>query len=168
METRPYPLCLLISMLFVFVTAIVTLVLTWAFVVGSGLAARFAPIAAKLFLLDQSLLSLAARYTIAALVIGLQLLAYHLWLAAGRRRLADVWPGVLLSLVLYLIAVGSYSSYLNFSDYTRFYAGLSQLMVALIFFQLMAVIVLLGAELNRGVIELRRLDQSQDDRPGEI
>ena len=33
-EKRPYPLCLLISMLFVFVNAISTLVLTWAVVVG--------------------------------------------------------------------------------------------------------------------------------------
>lgn len=33
-ETRPYPLCLLISMLFVFVSAISSLVLTWAVVFG--------------------------------------------------------------------------------------------------------------------------------------
>jgi membrane protein len=156
-ETRPYPLCLLVSALFVFVSAILTLVLTWAFVSGSQLATGFAPWATKLFLTDQGLTASIARYAIAALVIGFQLVAYHLWLAAGRRRLSDVWPGVLLSLVLYIIAVASYSSYLNFSDYTRFYAGLSQLMVALIFFQVIAVIVLLGAELNRGLIELRRL-----------
>ncbi len=44
-EQRPYPLCLLISMLFVFVSAISTLVLTWAVVVGPsviGPADRFA------------------------------------------------------------------------------------------------------------------------------
>ena len=33
-ETRPYPLCLMISMLFVFVSAVTVLVLTWAVVVG--------------------------------------------------------------------------------------------------------------------------------------
>ena len=46
---------------------------------------------------------------------------------------------------------------LNFSDYTRFYAGLSQLMVAMIFFQMTAVIVILGAELNRGIFEFKRM-----------
>jgi membrane protein len=60
-------------------------------------------------------------------------------------------------MVLWLVVAGVYSYYLNFSDYSRFYAGLSQLMVALIFFQLTAVIVILGAELNRGIYEFKRL-----------
>ena len=38
--------------------------------------------------------------------------------------------------VLWLTLASLYSYYLNFSDYTRFYAGLSQLMVAMIFFQM--------------------------------
>jgi membrane protein len=46
---------------------------------------------------------------------------------------------------------------LNLSDYARFYAGLSQLMVAMIFFQMTAVIVILGAELNRGIFEFKRM-----------
>ena len=50
-----------------------------------------------------------------------------------------------------------YSYYLNLSDYSRFYAGLSQLMVAMIFFQMTAVIVILGAELNRGIFEFKRM-----------
>ncbi|MFX6815342.1 hypothetical protein ABTH42_19365, partial [Acinetobacter baumannii] len=51
---------------------------------------------------------------------------------------------------------GLYSRYLDFNDYTRFYAGLSQLMVAMIYFQFTAIIVIIGAELNRGLIELKR------------
>ena len=39
----------------------------------------------------------------------------------------------------------------------RFYAGLSQLMIALIFFQLTAVTIILGAELNRGIMALKGL-----------
>ena len=54
-------------------------------------------------------------------------------------------------------AASLYSYYLDLSDYSRFYAGLSQLMVALIFFQMTAVIVILGAELNRGILELKRM-----------
>ena len=46
---------------------------------------------------------------------------------------------MLLSTCLWLALASLYSYYLNFSDYTRFYAGLSQLMVALIFFQMTAV-----------------------------
>jgi membrane protein len=156
-ETRSYPLCLARSMLFVLATATVMLGLTWVIVVAPRIAERWEPEAARL-LFDASWFGAGLRYALAAAMIALQLLAYHLWLAAGRRRVSEVWPGVALSTGLWLLAAGLYSSYLNLSDYARFYAGLSQLMVALIFFQMSAVVVLLGAELNRGLIELRKLN----------
>lgn len=155
-ETRPYPICLGLSMLLVFVSAASMLVLTWTVVVGPGIAAQFEPSWAK-DLLDSSWLAPIFRYGLAAAVIGSQLFAFHLWLAAGKRRIADVWPGVTLSVVLWLTIASFYSYYLNFSDYTRFYAGLSQLMVAMIFFQFTAIIIILGAELNRGIMEIKKL-----------
>jgi membrane protein len=155
-ESRPYMLCLLRSMLFVFISAASMLVLTWAIVVGPVLAARFDPSLTQ-SLLRSNWLAAALRYALAAAVIAALLFAFHLWLAAGKRRIKDVWPGVLLSMTLWLTTASLYSYYLDFSDYTRFYAGLSQLMVALIFFQMTAVIVILGAELNRGIFELKRL-----------
>ena len=85
------------------------------------------------------------------------LFALHLWLAAGKRTLASVWPGVLLSTVLWLASAAIYSRYLDLSDYTRFYAGLSQLMIAMIYFQWTAIIIILGAELNRGLSELKKM-----------
>jgi membrane protein len=132
------------------------LVLTWAILVGPGLAARFEPSWMRT-LLESSWLASILRYALAGSVIAAQLLAFHLWLAAGKRRVLDVWPGVLLSVVLWLTIAGLYSYYLNFSDYARFYAGLSQLMVALIFFQFTAIVIILGAELNRGIMELKKL-----------
>jgi membrane protein len=155
-ETRPYLLCLLMSMAFVLVSAISMLVLTWTVVVGPGVAARFEPSFVKQ-VLDSSWLALSARYALAGAVIAAQLFAFHLLLAAGKRTLSDVWPGVVLSMILWLASAGLYSRYLDFNDYTRFYAGLSQLMVAMIYFQVTAVVVILGAELNRGLIELRKL-----------
>jgi membrane protein len=155
-EQRPYLFCLLRSMLFVLVSAVSMLVLTWVVVVGPVVAARFDPSLTQ-SVLRSTWMAAGLRYAFAAAVIGVQLVAFHLWLPAGRRRIKDVWPGVLLSVILWLTLAGLYSYYLNFSDYTRFYAGLSQLMVALIFFQMTAVIVILGAELNRGILELKRL-----------
>ena len=67
-----------------------------------------------------------------------------------------------LSTLLWLAAGALYSHYLAFSDYTRFYAGLSQIMVALIFFQVTAVIILLGAELNRGIMEIKKMNLNGD------
>jgi membrane protein len=155
-ETRPYFFCLFRSMLFVLVSAISMLVLTWAVVVGPAIAARYEPSLTQ-SVMNSTWLAAIFRYAFAATVIAVQLFAFHLWLAAGKRSVADVWPGVLLSVVLWLTVAALYSYYLNFSDYTRFYAGLSQLMVALIFFQTTAVIVILGAELNRGIYELKRM-----------
>jgi membrane protein len=98
------------------------------------------------------------RYVLAAAVLGAWLGAMHKWLAAGKRAWSVTWPGVAVSVVVWLTVAALYSYYLSFSDYTRFYAGLSQLMIALLFFQWTAVIILLGAEVNRGIIEVGKLN----------
>lgn len=154
-ETRPYVVCLMESSLFVVLSAVGTLVLTWGVVVGPEIAARFKP-AWLLWLADGGWLPLIVRYGIVLAAISLQLLAYHLWLAAGHRRLADVWPGVLISVALWLLAAWLFGSWLAFTDYSRFYAGLASVMSALVFFQISAIIIILGAELNRGLQEMRR------------
>ncbi|HWK33625.1 MAG TPA: YihY/virulence factor BrkB family protein [Hyphomicrobium sp.] len=157
-EKRPYLYCLARSMVFVLASAASMLILTWVVVVGPALAERFDPALTQSFtLMRATWMGATFRYLSAAAVISAQLFAFHLWLAAGKRRIKDVWPGVLVSTVLWLIAASLYSYYLNLSDYTRFYAGLSQLMVAMIFFQMTAAIVILGAELNRGIFEFKRM-----------
>jgi len=158
-ETLMYPLVLLRSMMFVLISALSMLVLTWAVIVGPGIAAKFEPSWLK-SVLDSTWLAFWFRYLIAGVVIAIQLVALHLWLAAGRRSLSDVLPGVALSTFLWVAVAVLYSYYLEFSDYSRFYAGLSQMMVALIFFQVTAVIIILGAELNRGLIELKKFRNS--------
>lgn len=167
METRPYPLCLLLSTGFVFVSAASILVLTWAVVVGPTIAEQFEPSWLK-NLLDSSWLDTTQRYLLAGGVIAAQLFAFHLWLAAGKRRIRQVWPGVALSVVLWLTLAALYSYYLNFNDYARFYAGLSQLMVALIFFQFTAIIIILGAELNRGLMQFKAVANGEDVSPKKL
>ena len=154
-ERRSYPVCVLESSLFVVLSAIGMLVLAWGVVVGPELAARFKP-SWLLWLADRGWVALIARYAIVISAIGVQLAAYHLWLAAGERKLAEVWPGVLLSIVLWLLAAQLFASWLTISNYSRFYAGLTHIMSALVFFQLSSVIVILGAELNRGLVEVKR------------
>jgi membrane protein len=154
-EQRSYLWCLMESMLFVVVSAAGMLVLTWGIVVGPQVAANLKP-DWLLWLADTSWVALLARYGIVTAAIGLQLVAYHLWLAAGRRRLADVWPGVVLSILLWMLAAQLFASWLTISDYSRFYAGLTRIMSALVFFQVSAIIVIVGAELNRGIVEVKR------------
>jgi membrane protein len=154
-ERRSYLQCLLESAMFVVLSAAGMLALAWGVVVGPQMASRFKP-DWLLWLADTGWVALFARYAIVIAAIGIQLIAYHLWLAAGRRRLSDVWPGVALSIVLWLIAAQVFASWLTISDYSRFYAGLTQIMSALVFFQVSAIIVILGAELNRGIVEVKR------------
>ncbi|HUS96525.1 MAG TPA: YhjD/YihY/BrkB family envelope integrity protein, partial [Hyphomicrobiaceae bacterium] len=87
----------------------------------------------------------------------------HIGLAAGRCTIREVAPGIALTVVLWLALAWLYSYYLGYSNYSRFYAGLSQLMIALIFFQLTAVVIILGAELNRGLIEFRKYRNGERD-----
>ena len=155
-EDEPYVVCLLISMLHVFVSAIVLLVLTSTMVVVPTLAERFNSPILQSFL-DSTWIQSGLLNIIVAVIVAGQLFAAHLYLAAGHRTLKQVWPGIVLTVILWLAAASAYSYYLGFSNYSRFYAGLSQLMIALIFFQLTAVVIILGAELNRGLIEFKKL-----------
>ena len=143
-EDRSYPWCLMQSALFVVASAIGMLVLTWGVLVGPDFAARFKP-QWLLWLKQNDWASWLTRY------------AYHLWLVAGPRRIADIWPGVVLSVLLLILAAQLFAYYLGLSDYSRFYAGLSQIMVSLVFFQITAFVIMLGAEFNRGISELKVL-----------
>lgn len=156
-ETRTYPLCWFYSAVFVIIVSVATLTLTAVGLFGPMFAAQLGIEWLSNFL-DQSWFALTMRYLFATIVIAALLFGAHLWIAGGQRSFRDVFPGVILSILLMLAAASVYSRYLNFNDYSRFYAGLSQLMVALIFFQAIAYSILLGAELNRGWMELRRVN----------
>ncbi len=155
-ETRSYVFCLGRSALFVFVGAVAMLTMAWTVLIGPALAAQFEWVGIRL-LLDASWFTFLTRYTIAAAVIMLQLLAYHLWLAGGKRTMADVMPGVLISTVLWVVSAALFSRWLEINNYARFYGALTQLMSALVYFQVTAIIVLLGAEVNRGIMELKKM-----------
>lgn len=156
-EVRSFIWCLAQSSLFVFATAAGMLVMSWGVIVGPALAATSDSQAVN-WLINHGLFSFSTRYAIVLAVITAQLFTYHIWLAAGRRRIRDVWPGVFLSVGLWLLAASVYSRWLTFSDYTRFYAGLTQLLSALIFFQVTAMIVILGAEFNRALSAARQTE----------
>ena len=153
-ETKTYPMCLLQSAFLVLLSALGLLAMAWGIVVGPQLADRFKPVW-LLWLTDRGWTNFLIRYVIVATAIGAQLLAYHLFLTAGHRRLVDVLPGVVLSIALWILEANLFTSWLRVNDYSRFYAGLTQLMSALVFFQLAAIIVILGAEVNRALAELR-------------
>lgn len=153
-ETKSYPECILQSGFLVLLSALGILAMAWGVIVGPALAERFKP--SWLSLISQGgVVAFVVRYVIVITAIGAQLLAYHLFLAAGNRRIIDVLPGVALSIALWIIEANVFTSWLRVNDYSRFYAGLTQVMSALVFFQMAAIIVILGAEVNRAVADVR-------------
>lgn len=92
------------------------------------------------------------RYTIAAIVVVLALVAVHMWLPGGRRRLRDIVPGLIFTLVFWILGSSIFAAYLSsFGSYVTTYAGLASIMVALVFLYIVSAIFILGGELNASI-----------------
>ncbi|WP_372884715.1 YihY/virulence factor BrkB family protein [Shimia sp.] len=90
-------------------------------------------------------------------VLLLALIACHKWLPGVSRPLRALWPGILLTLVLWWVAALGFEQYIrSFSTYSVTYAGLAGVMSALVFLYLMAAIFVLGAEYNACLGEAAR------------
>ncbi len=98
-----------------------------------------------------------ARYAVAAVVLIIALMILHKWLPAGKRRFADIWPGIAATLLLWLAAGAIFGRYLaQFAGaYTTMYAGLASAMIALVFLYMCAIIFIFGAELNAVIAKAR-------------
>jgi membrane protein len=95
----------------------------------------------------------ALRLIIASGIIIAALLIAHKLLPAGRMTWRTMWPGVLFTLVFWLIGGVVFGAYLDsFSGaYVTTYAGLATAMMALVFLYVLSAIFLLGAELNAAI-----------------
>ena len=93
--------------------------------------------------------------TLGLLISGVT--ACHYWLPGLRHPLRQIWPGVVLTILLWSVAGQGFSFYISrFGGYSATYAGLAGAMAALIFLYLMAAILILGAEFNGALIERDR------------
>jgi membrane protein len=107
-----------------------------------------------------------ARYAVAATVLVIALTILHGWLPAGRRSFSEIAPGVIATLLLWLISGAAFGRYL--ADYTfayvTMYAGLASAMIALVFLYVCASIFIFGGELNSEIKRRRagRADAQSD------
>lgn len=102
----------------------------------------------------------AARYWSRAIYYGtpLFLLLVVAWIYYAvpniRQRWLSVWPGAVVSVVLWLGAAWLFQLYLShFNQLTLIYGGLGGIIAALIFFYVCNVIFIFGAELNHQIAE---------------
>lgn len=107
-----------------------------------------------------------ARYAVAIAVLVVALLIVHAWLPAGRRSFMEIAPGIVATLVLWLVAGSAFGRYLaNYAfAYISMYAGLASAMIALVFLYVCASIFIYGGELNSVIarhLEKRRAPPTQ-------
>lgn len=98
-----------------------------------------------------------SRFVTAAFVLVISLLIVHRWLPAGRRSFMEIAPGIVATLLLWLIGGAVFGRYL--ADYAfayvNMYAGLASAMIALVFLYVCASIFIFGGELNSVVQKIR-------------
>jgi membrane protein len=97
------------------------------------------------------------RYLAAIALLTAGLFAAHIVLPARRLRFSSMWPGVIVTVVVWTALGAAFSLYLTrFADYASYYAGLAGIVAGLYFLYLAALVLIFGGELNR-VIRIRRL-----------
>lgn len=97
------------------------------------------------------------RYPIAIFLLTVWLLICHRVLPARQQRILDILPGVVVTVVTWMVLSSAFSIYLvNFNTFASTYASLSGLFAAMFFLYLSALVLILGGELNR-VLAIRRL-----------
>ena len=155
-DKRPWWLARLLSIGFVLVGAAALLALGFLIVLAPliwGTILHFAP---AMHGLERRVTY--ARFAIAAILILVALVIVHKYLPAGRRSLADIAPGVVFTLVLWVEAAYIFGLYLaEFArNYVNVYAGLASVMIVLVFLYMLAAIFIYGAELNAAILHARQ------------
>ncbi|MHA1165915.1 MAG: YihY/virulence factor BrkB family protein [Alphaproteobacteria bacterium] len=154
-ERRPFWLRFVQNVAFVIGGAVVLLVLATSIVFGPVLwakAVHFFP-AIDRFSTWFHLL----RYPVSLTLMATALISAHLFLPVRRHPLRELWPGIALTMVLWLGAALGYAEYLsNFSTIAIMYAGLTGIIIALIFLYLSGALLIWGGQINQALISRRR------------
>ncbi|KQP09356.1 YihY/virulence factor BrkB family protein [Methylobacterium sp. Leaf93] len=155
-ETRPWWLTRLESIGYVVCGAFAMLAFALLVVLGPLIWRRVIDVAPGLEPL--SLTVALGRIGITAFLLAAVLVIAHKFVAAGRRPILSVLPGVLVTLVLWFLAGLGFGFYLDrFSTaYASTYGGLATAMVFLVFLYWLAAMFLFGGEINGTVIAARR------------
>ena len=100
------------------------------------------------------------RYPVSLSLLSGALIAGHLFLPVYRHPLEELWPGILLTMILWLSGAIGYSQYLShFSTLSSMYAGLTGFIIALTFLYLSAALLIWGGELNQILIARRQTER---------
>jgi len=155
LEVRPWWLLRLESIGYVLVGAAALIALAFVIVGATGTLSQLVQHEPWLKIIEQNFTFW--RYVIATAVIVTALILVHKWLPAGRRRLVEIAPGIVVTLLLWVCVGVGFGRYLaDFAGtYVSTYAGLASAMVALVFLYWTAAIFVYGGELNNAIRQAR-------------
>ena len=162
-ETRPFWLLKFESIGYVLVAALALLALGFLIVLAPLAFATAVKYAPWLALQEQQFTY--ARYAVAGTVIVIAIVVAHKWLPGGYRRFRDIAPGVIVTLVLWLVSAIYFGRYLAefANNYVTIYAGLASAMIALVFLYWSATMFVYGAELNAVILHEREQRRIQEE-----
>jgi membrane protein len=154
-EMRPWWVLRLESIAYVLVGAAGLIALSFLIVLAPLIFHTAVPYAPWLARMEASLTF--ARFGIATVVLVVALVLVHKWLPFGRRRLDEIAPGILVTLVGWIVLGVAFGRYLaQFSGaYVTTYAGLASAMIALVFLYWTAGIFVYGGEFNQAIRRAR-------------
>jgi membrane protein len=164
-ETRPFWLLKLESIVYVLIAAVALVALGFLIVLAPLAFATAVKYAPWLALQEQQFTY--TRYAIAGTVIVIAIVVAHKWLPGGRRSFSDIAPGVIATLVLWLVSAIAFGRYLAefANNYVTTYAGLASAMIALMFLYWTASIFVYGGALNAAIFHPRSTSARADATP---
>jgi membrane protein len=153
-EQRAWWLLRLDSLGYVLVGAVALLALAFLVVLAPLIFAK----TAKYLPWLEEWASTMLRYGTASAILIVALILVHLWLPAGKRRLLEIAPGIIVTLLLWLASGALFGRYLaDFAgNYVSMYAGLTSAFIALIYLYVNATIFIYGGELNEAICRARK------------
>lgn len=153
-ESRPWYKTRVASLGFV-LAGVLVLAIVSILLVAVPLAVRYAGTYLPWF---NNLLALLDSWSLAGVFVMLTaaLIVSHLWLPDGHRKILDVLPGIILTLIAWSVGAYVFASYLaTFANYVSTYAGLASIMIALVFLYIVGAIFIIGAEINAAILKYK-------------
>jgi membrane protein len=156
-EERSWYWLRLESIGYTMVAAVVSLAMAFLIVLGPlilATARRYIPLRIEP---NENLFNIL-RYGLTIVTLIAALVILHKWLPAGRRRMREIMPGIVVTMGASLVSGIVFGKYLErfASNYVTTYAGLASVMIALVFLYFIAAIFIYGGELNAAIVKARR------------
>ena len=165
-ELRSWYWLRLESIGYTMVAAVMSLAMAFLIVLGPlilATARRYIPLRVEP---NENLFNIL-RYglTIVALIAALVIL--HKWLPAGTRKMREILPGIVVTMIASLVSGIVFGKYLErfASNYVTTYAGLASVMIALVFLYFIAAIFVYGGELNASIVKARQATETPPEAP---